>query len=136
VEDTVAKTPAERRRCGAPGCSRPLSGRQRRFCSELCRRRGQRAERVTEDADYSAATRRMVTAQGKRAGTDLAVFAMFAQSVDFARAQLQDAADRIIAQGYSYADLGAALGITRQGAWKRFGRQPKVGSQAGNQATS
>ncbi len=53
------------------------------------------------------------------------MFAMFADSVDYARTRLQEAADHLIAAGYSYGDLGRALGITRQSAWKRFGRQPK-----------
>jgi len=56
------------------------------------------------------------------------MFALFAESVDFARARLQDAADQLIAQGYSYTDIARELGITRQAAWKRFGRQPKVGT--------
>jgi len=76
--------------------------------------------------------RRLPTASGdcqasaRRAGADLAMFALFAESVDYARARLQDAADQLIAQGYSYGDIGRELGITRQGARQRFGRQQAV----------
>ncbi len=107
-------------------CKGPLLPPRRRFCSDDHRRRGQKAERKIEDADYADGVRRLVRAQGRRAGADLPMFALFAESVDFARARLADAAAQLIAQGYSYADLGAALDITRQAAWKRFGCQPKV----------
>ena len=107
-------------------CGKPLPAHRRRFCSDLCRVRQQKAERVIEDADYAAGVKRLVRAQSKRAGADLAMFAMFAESVDYARARLQDAADQLIAQGYSYGDIGRVLGITRQGARQRFGRQPEV----------
>lgn len=107
-------------------CGKPLPARRRRFCSDPCRVRQQKAERVIEDTDYAAGVKRLVRAQSKRAGTDLEMFAMFAGSVDYARARLQDAADQLIAQGYSYGDIGRVLGITRQGARQRFGRQRDV----------
>lgn len=107
-------------------CRGPLPPRRRRFCTDDHRRRGQKAERRIDDADYADGLRRLVRAQGRRAGADLAMFVLFAESVDFARARLQDAADALIAQGYSYGDIGRALGITRQGARQRFGRQLEV----------
>jgi len=108
-------------------CHRPLPKGRRRFCSDLCRIRGQRSERKTEDTDHAGYVKRLVEAQGKRAGANVPMFALFAEAVDYARARLQDAADELIAEGHSYTEIGAALGITRQAAWKRFGRQPKVG---------
>lgn len=54
------------------------------------------------------------------------MFALFAESVDYARARLAEAADQLIAQGYSYGDIGRVLGITRQGARQRFGRQQAI----------
>jgi hypothetical protein len=107
-------------------CHGPLPRGRRRFCSDDHRRRGQKRERIIEDDNYAAGVMRLVRAQGRRAGADLAMFAMFAESVDYARARLQDAADQLIAQGYSYGDIGRALGITRQGARQRFGRQQAV----------
>jgi hypothetical protein len=107
-------------------CTGPLPPRRKRFCSDGCRRKGQKSERIIEDADYAAGVRRLVRAQGRRAGADLAMFAMFTESVDYARARLQEAADQLIAQGDTYGDIGRELGITRQGARQRFGRQQAV----------
>lgn len=112
------------RRCDH--CAGPLPSRRRRFCTDECRRKGQKAERIIEDDSYAAGVRRLVRAQGKRAGTDLGMFALFAGSVDYARARLAEAAAQLIAQGYSYGDIARELGITRQAAWKRFGRKPEV----------
>lgn len=110
-------------------CKGPLPPRRRRFCSDDHRRRGQKAERKIDDTDYASGVRRLVRAQSKRAGADLPMFALFADSVDYARARLQEAADQLIAQGYSYGDIGRVLGITRQGARQRFGRQQAVVSE-------
>jgi hypothetical protein len=118
--------PSLARTCDAPGCGGPLPPRRRRFCCDLCRIRGQKAERRYDDADYASGVRRLVAAQGRRAGADLAMFVLFAESVDYARARLAEAADQLIAEGYSYGDISRELGITRQAAWKRFGRKPEV----------
>jgi len=109
-------------------CHGPLPPGRRRFCCDDHRRRGQKAERIIENDSYVDGVKRLVRAQGKRAGADLEMFAMFAESVDYARARLQEAADQLVARGYSYGDIGRELHITRQAAWKRFGRQPKVGT--------
>jgi hypothetical protein len=53
-----------------PGCSYcgdPLPARRRRLCSDLRRRRGQKAERVTEDGSYGSAVVRMIGGMGRRA---------------------------------------------------------------------
>ena len=42
---------------GCAHCGQPLPPRRRRFCSDLCRRRGQRAERVIENDSYAASAR-------------------------------------------------------------------------------
>jgi hypothetical protein len=124
VSTTIPPGAVSGRECA--WCRSALPRGRRRFCSDDHRRRGQKAERKIEDAEYADGVRRLVTAQGKRAGADLGMFALFAGSVDYARARLQDAADQLIAQGYSYGDIGRALGITRQGARQRFGRQQAV----------
>jgi hypothetical protein len=109
-----------------PWCGDPLPAKRRRFCCDDHRRRGQKAERIIENDSYADGVRRLVRAQGKRAGADLEMFGMFAESVDFARARLQEAADHLLALGYTYGDIGRELGITRQGARQRFGRQQPV----------
>lgn len=70
----------------------------------------------------------------RRAGRDdPAAFAQMVAIIDGARAELVAAADDLRtvkagtdhhgSGGYSWADIGAALGVTRAGAQKRFGRK-------------
>ena len=121
---TIPPGAASGRECA--WCHGPLPPRRRRFCTDECRRKGQKAERIIEDDNYAGGVRRLVRAQGRRAGADLGMFGLFAESVDYARARLADAAAQLVAQGYSYGDIARELGITRQAAWKRFGRKPEV----------
>ncbi len=114
------------RRCDH--CDGPLLPPRRRFCSDLCRRRGQRAERITENDDYSAAVVRQIRAMGRRASADVEALRWLAGAVEQAHGALALAVDGCRARGYSDAEIGAALGITRQPVWKRFSRQPKVGT--------
>jgi DNA-directed RNA polymerase specialized sigma24 family protein len=107
-------------------CKRPLPSRRRRFCSDLCRRRGQKAERVTENGTYAGMIRRQITSMGVRASEDLYALGWLAGAVDHARSALAMAVDGCRARGYSDAEIAAALGVTRQAVWKRFPRQPKV----------
>ncbi len=114
------------RTCEAPGCGRPLPGQRRRFCTDLCRVRGQRAERVVEDDSYAAGVVRLIRTMGVRASADVEALRWLAGAVEHARGALAMAVDGCRARGYSDAEIGAALGISRQAVWKRFPRQPKV----------
>jgi hypothetical protein len=92
----------------------------------LCRRRGQRSERIIETPEYAAGVVRLIRRMGARADGDLDALGWLAGAVDHARAALALAVDGCRARGYSDAEIGQALGISRQAAWKRFPRQPKV----------
>ncbi len=116
-------------RPGCAWCGNPLPGRRRRLCSDLCRRRGQRAERKTENDDYAKSVVRQIDRMGARASDDLDALAWLAEATTRARVSLSIAVDGCRARGYSDADIGTALGITRQAVWKRFPRQPKVGAE-------
>ena len=107
-------------------CGDPLEGRRRRFCSDDHRRKGQRAERVTESDAYGRAVVRMIGGMGRRASADLDALAALADAVDNARAILALAVDGCRARGYSDGEIGAALGITRQAVGQRFGRKRDV----------
>jgi hypothetical protein len=107
-------------------CGDPLPGRRRRFCSDPCKRRGQKAERITEDADYSKAVVRMIGGMGRRASADLPALKALAEAVDNARQILALAVDGARARGYSDGEIGRALGITRQAVGQRFGRKQDV----------
>jgi DNA-directed RNA polymerase specialized sigma24 family protein len=63
---------------------------------------------------------------GRRASTDLEALRWLAGAVDHAREALALAVDGCRAQGYSDAEIGAALGITRQAVGQRFGRKGTV----------
>ena len=77
-----------------------------------------------ETTEYAAMLRRMVRAYGRRLAD--------ADPTDLAAAiQLQDELSNAIGQavaamrdthGYSWADVAAELGVTRQAAFQRYGR--------------
>ena len=81
-----------------------------------------RLRRAVENDEYAAFLRRVIRAYSRRvaAGDIEAITAMAALADD-----LQDATRRAItglrAYGYSWADIAARLGITRQGAQQRWG---------------
>src|SRR5437868_3805413 len=75
AKPTIPPGAASGRECA--WCRGPLAPKRRRFCSDLCRLRGQRSERKTDDADHAEYVKRLVEAQGKRAGADLPMFALF-----------------------------------------------------------
>ena len=107
-------------------CAGPLPARRRRFCSDPCRRRGQKAERVTENGTYAAAVVRQIRSMGVRASADLDALRWLAGAADCARAALAMAVDGCRARGYSDGEIGAALGISRQAVGQRFGRKQDV----------
>lgn len=111
---------------GCAWCGDPLPGRRRRFCCDDHRRRGQKAERITEDADYSKAVARMISGMGRRASADLESLRALAGAVDNARQILGLAVDGCRARGYSDGEIGTVLGITRQAVGQRFGRKRDV----------
>ena len=112
------------RRCDQ--CDGPLPSHRRRFCSDPCRRRGQKAERIIENDTYAAAVVRQIRSLGVRASTDLDALEWLAGAVEQARGALAIAVDGCRARGYSDGEIGAALGITRQAVGQRFGRKRDV----------
>jgi hypothetical protein len=116
------------RRCDH--CAGPLPPRRRRFCSDPCRRRGQRAERVTENETYAAAVVRQIRSMGVRASADLDALQWLAGAADYARAALAVAVDGCRARGYSDTEIGMALGYdkpnARQAVGARFGRRKQA----------
>jgi hypothetical protein len=80
-----------------------------------------RVRRVVENDEYAAFARRVIRAYSRRVAsgdiealTDMAAIAV---EVDTA---ITDAVTGLRAFGYSWADIGARLGITRQAAQQRF----------------
>jgi hypothetical protein len=107
-------------------CQGPLPPRRRRFCCDDHRRRGQKSERVIENGSYADGVVRLIRRMGVRASADLEALEWLAGAVDYARGALAMAVDGCRARGYSDGEIGAALGITRQGVGQRFGRKRDV----------
>lgn len=126
VSETFRNTSitADGRKCA--WCRGVLPARRRRFCTDECRRRGQKAERVIEDDSYAAGVVRLIRKMGVRASADLEALKWLAGAADHTRDALAMAVDGCRARGYSDGEIGHALGITRQAVGQRFGRKGEV----------
>ncbi len=80
-----------------------------------------RAARVVENAEFSAFGSRVIRAAGRRvaAGDVEALPALAALSVELDTA-LDDAVTGLRGAGYSWAEIAARLGVTRQAAHQRW----------------
>jgi len=81
-----------------------------------------------ETEEYLGMVRRVLTALGGRVGdADLAMFAGLAGLAGVVDELLAGTARQLHDDhGYSWTEIGAALGVTRQAARQRFSRQPEV----------
>jgi hypothetical protein len=79
-----------------------------------------------ENDDYAAFTRRIVRAHGRRvaAGDPDALAALVALAAEIDAATAEGVAG-LRAAGYSWAEIAARLGITRQAAQQRWGGEPR-----------
>ena len=78
--------------------------------------------RVVENDEYAAFARRVLAAYSRRvaSGDIEAITGMAAIAAEMDTA-IRDAITGLRARGYSWADIAARLGITRQGAQQRWG---------------
>jgi len=85
-----------------------------------------RRKRVTENDDYAAFVRRAIAAYSRRVATgDIdALEGMAALSADLDTAIAHAVTALRARHGYSWADIGTRLGITRQAAQQRWGTAP------------
>ena len=113
------------RACEAPGCGLPLPPGRRRFCSELCRVRGQRAERRYEPGEFGAAAVRMVAALARRVGaSDAEAFTALWELRGEADRACAAAIDQLRAEGFTWSALGAAAGLSGPGLCQWRKRRP------------
>jgi hypothetical protein len=82
-----------------------------------------RARRLAENDEYAAFARRVIAAYARRVATgDVeALTLMLGLSTDL-DAAIAQAVTGLRASGYSWAEIGARLGVTRQAAQQRWGR--------------
>ena len=82
-----------------------------------------RAGRVRENDEYAAFARRVLRAYARRVADGdveaLTLMTDLAAEIDTAIGQ---AVKGLRAFGYSWAEIGSRLGVTRQAAWQRWGR--------------
>lgn len=80
-----------------------------------------------DHAEFMAFTRRILRAASRRMSVadpeDLADLVALRSAVDEA---IDNAAGAVHASGASWAEIGAATGMSKQAAHKRWGRQPTV----------
>ena len=78
-----------------------------------------------ENDDYSAFARRVIAAYSRRIGRgDIDAITDMAALADDLDAAIRTAITGLRARGYSWADIGDRLGVTRQAAQQRWGDSP------------
>jgi len=82
-----------------------------------------RVRRVVENDDYAAFTRRVLRAYARRvADGDVEALTLMTDLADEIDTAISQAVTGLRAFGYSWAEIGSRLGVTRQAAQQRWGR--------------
>jgi hypothetical protein len=102
-------------------CWGKLGPRRRWYCSPDCRRAYEREHRQTETADFGAMVVRMVQAYGDRVAQDPADLSDLADLLGAVNGAIRSAVAGLRSRGYSWADIGRELGVSKQTAWERWG---------------
>lgn len=78
----------------------------------------------TEAQKYGAFARRILRAMGRRVSDrDIEALSVLADLQADLAAQMQTSVDALLAHGYSWADIGRQLGISRQAAQQKYGKR-------------
>jgi len=81
-----------------------------------------RPRRLVENDEYSAFVRRILRAYARRVGDgDVEALALMVNLADEIDAGIAEAVKGLRTWGYSWAEIGYRLGITRQAAQQRWG---------------
>lgn len=72
------------------------------------------------EPEQAARFRRELAAMVRAAGDDPEAFATVAGLIDSARVAMHGAVTELREQGFSYSDIGRALGVSKQAAQQRF----------------
>jgi hypothetical protein len=84
-----------------------------------------RTRPAVENPEYAAFARRVLRACARRIATgDIESLTLMAELADTIDASIQDAVTGLRACGYSWAEIGSRLGITRQAVQQRWGNRP------------
>ena len=83
------------------------------------------ARPVVENDEYAAFARRILRAYARRiAGGDIEALTLITDLGTDVENAIRDAVIGLRGHGYSWADIGTRLGVTRQAAQQRWGAQP------------
>jgi len=86
-----------------------------------------RSRRITENDEFAAFFQRILRAYGRRvAAGDIDALAGLAVMAGELDAAMQHGVNGLRDAGYSWAEIAARLGITRQGAQQRWGGKDRV----------
>ena len=86
-----------------------------------------RTRPVVENPEYAAFARRVLRACARRIATgDIDSLALVAELADTIDASIRDAVTGLRSCGYSWAEIGSRLGVTRQAAQQRWGNRPRL----------
>jgi hypothetical protein len=89
-----------------------------------------RTRRRVENDEYAAFIRRILRAYSRRIGDgDVEALALMVDLAEETDAAIAEAVKGLRAYGYSWAEIGARLGITRQAAQQRWGQQAASNAQ-------
>jgi hypothetical protein len=84
-----------------------------------------RTRAAVENPEYAAFARRILKAYARRVATgDIEALALMAELADTIDTSIRDAVTGLRDRGYSWADIGSRLGVTRQAAQQRWGNRP------------
>jgi hypothetical protein len=85
-----------------------------------------RPYRVVENDEYAAFLRRVIRAYSRRvAAGDIEAIADMAATAEEMDTAMRDAITGLRQVGYSWADIGLRLGVSRQAAQQRWGGEPR-----------
>lgn len=85
-----------------------------------------RRRRVVENDEYAAFLHRVIRAYSRRvASGDIDAITDLAATASEVDAAIRQAITGLRAHGYSWADIAARLGVTRQAAQQRWGGDPQ-----------
>ena len=81
---------------------------------------------MVENDEYAAFLRRVIRAYSRRvAAGDIEAIADMAATADEMDTAMRDAITGLRRIGYSWADIGLRLGVSRQAAQQRWGGEPR-----------
>jgi methylthioribose-1-phosphate isomerase len=84
-----------------------------------------RTRAAVENPEYAAFVRRILTAYARRVATgDIEALALMAELAGTIDTSIRDAVTGLRDNGYSWADIGSRLGVTRQAAQQLWGNRP------------